>query len=105
MQHGAMQSLSFLTRLSSSVRLQAPTYMVSVENSGLRGGGMKFKNEIWDAVRPTIEAWTGMKLKPTSLYGIRVRSHPIHVALLRFPNDCLLTVFCLTLRSTQKVPS
>jgi prolyl 4-hydroxylase len=28
---------------------EAPTYMVSVENSGLRGGGQKFKNDIWNA--------------------------------------------------------
>jgi hypothetical protein len=49
--------------------------MVSVENSKLRGGGPSFKNAIWNAARPTIEAWTGMKLKPTSLYGIRVVSN------------------------------
>jgi hypothetical protein len=53
---------------------KAPTQMVSVENSQLRGGGSRFKNQIWEAARPTIEAWTGMKLKPVSLYGIRVYS-------------------------------
>lgn len=46
--------------------------MVGIENAGLRGGGMTLKNKIWEAARPTIEAWTGMKLQPTSLYGIRV---------------------------------
>jgi hypothetical protein len=46
--------------------------MVSVENSKLRGGGQSFKNAIWNAARPTLEAWIGMKLKPTSLYGIGV---------------------------------
>jgi prolyl 4-hydroxylase len=28
---------------------ESPTYMVSIENSGLRGGGQKFKNDIWNA--------------------------------------------------------
>jgi prolyl 4-hydroxylase len=46
--------------------------MVNVENSKLRGGGSHMKNKIWEAARPTIEAWTGMKLQPSSLYGIRV---------------------------------
>jgi len=51
----------------------APTYMVSVEDQNLRGtGGMRLKNQIWDAAKTTIEGWTGMELKPTSMYGIRV---------------------------------
>lgn len=37
----------------------APTYMVSVENSRLRGGGAGLKNAIWDAARDTIQEWTG----------------------------------------------
>ena len=57
---------------ASLMDLKATTYMVSVENSGFRGGGLTLKNAIWEAARPTIEAWTGMKLQPTSLYGIRV---------------------------------
>jgi prolyl 4-hydroxylase len=52
----------------------SPTYMVSVEDQNLRGktGGARLKNQIWDAARSTIEEWTGMELKPTSMYGIRV---------------------------------
>ena len=50
----------------------SPTYMVSVEDSTLRGGGRNLKNNIWDAAKSTIEEWTGMELVPTSLYGIRV---------------------------------
>jgi prolyl 4-hydroxylase len=53
---------------------KAPTQMVSVENAQLRGGGSGMKNHIWEAARPTIEAWTGMKVKQVSLYGIRVYS-------------------------------
>ncbi len=50
----------------------APTYMVSVEDTGLRGGGIGLKQAVWDAAKETIEEWTGMEQKPTSLYGIRV---------------------------------
>jgi len=50
----------------------APTYMISVEDSGFRGAGPALKREIWEAAKDTIEEWIGMELKPTSLYGIRV---------------------------------
>jgi prolyl 4-hydroxylase len=50
----------------------APTHMVSVEDTSLRGGGTFLKNEIWDAAKPVIEEWTGMEVQPISLYGIRV---------------------------------
>lgn len=46
--------------------------MVSVENSGLRGGGAGLKKAIWDAARETIQEWTGEELTECSLYGIRV---------------------------------
>mmetsp|Transcript_20580 Transcript_20580/g.23857 ORF Transcript_20580/g.23857 Transcript_20580/m.23857 type:complete len:473 (-) Transcript_20580:131-1549(-) len=50
----------------------APTFMVSVENSSLRGGGSNLKQDIWDAARDTLEDWTGEELTQCSLYGIRV---------------------------------
>jgi len=50
----------------------SPTYMVSVEDRKLRGGGQQLKQEIWSAAKSTIEQWTGMELQPTSMYGIRV---------------------------------
>jgi hypothetical protein len=50
----------------------APTYMVSVENTSLRGGGGTLKQAVWDAARETIEEWTGQELTQCSLYGIRV---------------------------------
>ena len=50
----------------------APTYMVSVEDKSLRGGGYKLKKAIWDAARDTIQEWTGEELTECSLYGIRV---------------------------------
>lgn len=46
--------------------------MVSVEDSGLRGGGYGLKQKIWDAAKDTITEWTGEELTQCSLYGIRV---------------------------------
>jgi len=51
---------------------ESMTYMVSVEDVGLRGGGSYLKEQIWNAARDTLEEWTGEKLTQTSLYGIRV---------------------------------
>jgi hypothetical protein len=74
----------------------AETYMVSVENAGLRGGGMSLKNKIWELARPTIEEWTGMKLKPSSLYGIRVYTEGAilapHVDRLPLVSSCIINV-------------
>lgn len=42
---------------------KAPTYMVSVEDSALEGGGHHLKDAVWDAARDTIERWTGMELQ------------------------------------------
>jgi prolyl 4-hydroxylase len=50
----------------------SPTYMVSVEDSSLRGGGFQLKQAIWDAAKQTIEDWTGEELTQCSLYGVRV---------------------------------
>merc|ERR1712154_665421 len=50
----------------------SPTYMVSVENNGLRGGGSRLKQKIWDAARDTIQDWTNQELTQCSLYGIRI---------------------------------
>lgn len=50
----------------------APTYMVNVENPELEDGGEDLKEAIWDAAEEAIEDWTSMKLRPSSLYGVRV---------------------------------
>ena len=74
----------------------SPTYMVSVENSNMRGGGIKLKNQIWDLAKPTIEQWTGMKLQPTSLYGVRVYTEGAilspHVDRLPLVSSCIINV-------------
>jgi prolyl 4-hydroxylase len=50
----------------------SPTKMISVEDSGLRGGGSALKLQIWNAARDTIQEWTGEELTQCSLYGVRV---------------------------------
>lgn len=50
----------------------SPTYMISIEDRRLRGGGQTIKQAVWDAARDTIQEWTGEELTECSLYGIRV---------------------------------
>lgn len=69
--------------------------MVSVEDQNLRGtGGMRLKNQIWDAAKTTIEEWTGMELKPTSMYGVRVYTEGAvlnpHVDRLPLVSSCII---------------
>jgi hypothetical protein len=75
---------------------KAPSYMVSVEDGGLRGGGRRLKEEIWDAAKSTIEEWTGMELKPTSMYGIRMYTEGAilnpHVDRLPLVSSCIVNV-------------
>jgi len=50
-----------------------PSYMVSVGNESLIGGGPFLERQIWDAARDTMKEWTGQKFfRDSSLYGIRV---------------------------------
>lgn len=74
----------------------APTYMVSVEDTGLRGGGSHLKNAVWDAAKDTIEQWTGMELKPISQYGIRMYTEGAvlapHVDRLPLVSSCIVNV-------------
>lgn len=48
------------------------TWMVSVEDTKLRGGGFQLKQKIWNAAQTSIQEWTGEELTQCSLYGIRV---------------------------------
>merc|ERR1712038_1549420 len=50
----------------------SPTYMISVEDTSLRGAGYQLKDAIWGAAKETLQEWTGEELQPCSLYGIRV---------------------------------
>mmetsp|Transcript_34219 Transcript_34219/g.105118 ORF Transcript_34219/g.105118 Transcript_34219/m.105118 type:complete len:517 (-) Transcript_34219:38-1588(-) len=50
----------------------AQSRMCSFEDHRLQPLGLRTKDKIWNGAKPILEAWTGQKLKPTSLYGIRV---------------------------------
>lgn len=62
---------------------ESPSYMVSFEDPELVGGG-KVKEQIWEGMRPIIEEWTGHKLQPTSLYGVRLYSEGSILATRKF---------------------
>lgn len=52
---------------------KAPTYLVNIEDSGLRGGGSNLKQSIVDGTEAFIRSWTDTQdLTHCSLYGIRV---------------------------------
>jgi prolyl 4-hydroxylase len=50
----------------------SPSYILSVEDASLDGGGHVLKKHIWNAARDTIQEWTGQSLVECSLYGIRI---------------------------------
>mmetsp|Transcript_26214 Transcript_26214/g.46232 ORF Transcript_26214/g.46232 Transcript_26214/m.46232 type:complete len:441 (-) Transcript_26214:94-1416(-) len=50
----------------------SPTYMVSIDDTSLDGGGYALKQMVWNAARDTISEWTGQQLAECSLYGIRI---------------------------------
>jgi prolyl 4-hydroxylase len=49
-----------------------PTGLVNIEDEELHGAGRELRQEIWDVTRDELEAWTGLKLVGSSIYGIRV---------------------------------
>uniref|UniRef100_A0A7R9WPI0 Fe2OG dioxygenase domain-containing protein n=1 Tax=Craspedostauros australis TaxID=1486917 RepID=A0A7R9WPI0_9STRA len=49
-----------------------PTDFVGIEDEELEGAGPELADAIWDAAKTTIEEWTGMKQRPSSVYGVRV---------------------------------
>jgi prolyl 4-hydroxylase len=75
---------------------ESPTFMTSVEDSKLRGGGAQLKQQIWDAAKATIEQWTGMEQKATSMYGIRKYTSGAilspHVDRLPLVSSCIVNV-------------
>ena len=70
--------------------------MVSVEDTNLRGGGEQLRNEIWDSVKPIVEEWTNMELKPSSQYGIRAYMRGAilspHVDRMPLVSSCIINV-------------
>jgi prolyl 4-hydroxylase len=79
---------------------QAPTYMVNIEDSSLRGGGQPLKQAVWDAARSYISEWIGQELTECSLYGIRVYTEG---AILNSHVDRLPLVSSVILNVAQDV--
>ena len=74
----------------------SPSYMINFEDGRLRGAGSAIKNQIWAAVKPYMEEWTGKAQKPTSLYGIRVYKDQAvlatHLDRLPLVSSCIVNV-------------
>lgn len=49
-----------------------PPSMVSVQNASMTGGGLKLRDDIWNAAKDVLEEWTGQYLAGCSIWGIRV---------------------------------
>jgi prolyl 4-hydroxylase len=75
---------------------ESPSYMVSVEDASLFGGGAKLKQEVWDGVKPIIEEWVGREIVPTSQYGIRIYTNnsvlATHVDRTPLISSCIINV-------------
>lgn len=73
----------------------SPSQMINLENPSFRGG-FDVKKKVWDGVKPILEEWTGHKLEPTSMYGIRVYSDnsvlATHVDRLPLVSSCIIQV-------------
>ena len=74
---------------------KSPTKMVNFEDPSIPEGAA-LKQSIWNEVKPIIEEWTGKRLKPTSLYGIRVYFNnsilATHVDRLPLVSSCIIQV-------------
>jgi hypothetical protein len=52
---------------------EAPTYLIASDSSSnLRGEGNAAMDTVQAACKAALEEWTGKRLFPTSIYGIRV---------------------------------
>jgi hypothetical protein len=63
------------------------TDMVSVEDTGLRGGGSALKQHIWDSARDTIQEWTGQELTQVCQFTnlVRVKTFLLHSPFFSYP--------------------
>lgn len=74
----------------------SPTYMLSLSNEKLKGGGKVLQRSVLESVQSTLEAWTGQSLVFTSLYGIRVYKEGAvlspHIDRLPLVTSCIVNV-------------
>ena len=75
---------------------EIPTKFVDVSDDQLVGGGESLMEAIWGVAKKEVEEWTGMKMRPSSLYGIRVYTEGSilnpHVDRLPLIGSCIVNV-------------
>lgn len=75
---------------------EVPTKFVNVADEDFIGGGGDLMDEIWDVAQAEVEDWTGIKMRPSSVYGIRVYSGGSmlspHVDRIPLISSCIVNV-------------
>jgi prolyl 4-hydroxylase len=73
----------------------APTWFVSLEDSKF-GGGPDLQRQVWSEARKVLEEWTGMRLSPVSMYGVRIyKNNSIlapHVDRMPLVTSCIINL-------------
>jgi prolyl 4-hydroxylase len=73
-----------------------PTQMIPIQDPDNIGGGPELADAVWEVARKEVEEWTGMKVRPSSVYGIRVYSRGSilspHVDRLPLVSSCIVNV-------------
>jgi hypothetical protein len=74
----------------------SPTYVLNIVDRSLEGGGFDINEAIYDAVKPTIQEWTGQELRKCSLYGVRIYTEgsvlSTHVDRLSLVSSAIINV-------------
>jgi prolyl 4-hydroxylase len=74
---------------------EAPTWFVSLEDSKF-GGGPELQRQVWGEARKVLEEWTGMRLSPVSMYGVRIyKNNSIlapHVDRMPLVTSCIINL-------------
>jgi prolyl 4-hydroxylase len=74
---------------------EAPPYLVSMEEKEF-GGGPDLQRKVWSEARKVLEEWTGMRLSPVSMYGVRIyKNNSIlapHVDRMPLVTSCIINL-------------
>jgi prolyl 4-hydroxylase len=74
----------------------SPTYMVNFEDPRFQPEGFALKDSTWNNIKPIVEEWVGAKVKPSSLYGVRIyESEAVlatHVDRLPLVSSCIIQI-------------
>ena len=75
---------------------EVPVKFVDISDESLVGGGDSIMEAVWDVAKKEVEQWTGMKMRPSSLYGIRIYNNGSilnsHVDRLPLISSCIVNV-------------